>query len=276
MPDPFLCAALSGLFGLLIGSFLNVCIFRWPRDLSVVSPRSRCARCEHPIAWYDNIPLLSYVLLRGRCRYCALPISLRYPIVEALTALCFAWFAWKYGWTWATARDSAFVAILITLAFADAETRILPDEFTLGGILAGFVFALLTPVPDTTATVLASIFGWEPPPIAASLSESFLGAIIPSGALWTTGALFEKLRHKEGLGFGDVKMMAMIGAFSGVRGALLTLVVGSVLGSVIGVLYLAITRKDAGTYQLPLGTFLAIGGVVNALAGQQITSWYLR
>ncbi len=135
-------AVLAALFGLLVGSFLNVCIYRWPRDLSVVQPRSHCPGCEKPIAWYDNIPLLSFVLLRGRCRGCGSAISLRYPIVELMTGCLWGWFVYKYGATPEAARWCVFCAMLITLGFADAETRILPDEFTLGGIGAGMVLAL--------------------------------------------------------------------------------------------------------------------------------------
>ena len=214
---------------LLIGSFLNVCIYRWPRDLSVVHPRSRCLHCEAPIAWFDNIPVASYFFLRGRCRQCRAAISPRYPAVELLTAALFAAFVWRFGASPEASRGCVFAAMLTVLAFADVETRILPDEFTIGGALAGLAFAAFLAVPDTTAHALAALFGLPLGPRLLSLAESVLGAIVPSGALWLGGTLFEKLRHKEGLGFGDVKMMAMIGAFLGVRGALLSLMAGSVL-----------------------------------------------
>jgi len=269
-------AALGAVFGLLIGSFLNVCIYRWPRDLSVVRPRSHCPACERPIAWFDNVPVFSYAILGGRCRGCRVPISLRYPAVELLTALLFGWFAFRHGLSLETLRSCVFSAILITLIFADAETRILPDEFTLGGAVAGFVFALFLPVPDMSAHAIAFIFDVHANQQALSLAEALLGAIIPSGSLWLGGMLFEKLRHKEGLGFGDVKMMAMIGAFLGLRATLLALIVGSTLGSVIGLGYVAIKRKDAGSYQLPLGTFLGIGGLAVELCGQQVINWYAR
>ncbi len=268
-------ALLAGVFGLLIGSFLNVCIHRWPRDQSVVHPRSRCPQCERPIAWFDNIPVLSYLLLQGRCRGCAASISLRYPLVELLTGVLFFWLVLRLGPTPAALRDCAFVGMLITLAFSDAETLLLPDEFTLGGLAAGLVLAWLIPVPDDTFRALAAAsdlhLGWR----TLSFGEALLGAAVPSGFLWLGGVLFEKLRHKEGLGFGDVKMLAMIGAFLGLKGALLTLIAGSVLGSVIGLAYIAFTRKDAGTYQLPLGTFLAVGGVAVALFGGPFIAWYL-
>lgn len=267
-------AGLAAIFGLLIGSFLNVCIHRWPRDLSVVHPRSRCPKCERQLAWFDNIPVLSYVLVRGRCRYCGVPISIRYPIVELLTAVLFFWFVWHLGPTLFAARYCAFTAMLTVLAFADAETRLLPDELTLGGAVAGFAFACFIAVPDSSFHALADIFEWPLGPRALSLGESLLGATLPAGSLWLGGILFEKIRHKEGLGFGDVKMTAMIGAFLGLKGALLTLIAGSVLGSVTGLAYIAITRKDIGSYQLPLGTFLAIGGAAVAMFGGPLIAWY--
>jgi leader peptidase (prepilin peptidase)/N-methyltransferase len=267
-------ALLAAIFGLLVGSFLNVCIHRWPRDLSVVHPRSRCPECERQIDWFDNIPVLSYLLLRGRCRHCRAPISARYPIVELLTAALFFWFVWHLGPTGSAARYCVFAAMLIVLAFADAETRLLPDEFTLGGALAGLAFACFLAVPDSSFHALADIFNWPLGPRALWFGEALLGATLPAGSLWLGGILFERIRHKEGLGFGDVKMMAMIGAFLGLRGALLTLIAGSILGSVTGLVYIAITRKDMGTYQLPLGTFLAIGGVGVAMFGGPLIAWY--
>src|SRR5450432_1970371 len=133
-------AVLAAIFGLLAGSFLNVCIHRWPRDLSVVHPRSRCPQCDRQIAWFDNIPVISYLLLRGRCRHCNASISARYPIVELLTAALFFFFVWQLGPTLSAARYCVFTAMLIVLAFADAETLLLPDEFTLGGAAAGLIF----------------------------------------------------------------------------------------------------------------------------------------
>jgi leader peptidase (prepilin peptidase) / N-methyltransferase len=258
---------LAGLFGLLIGSFLNVCIYRWPRDLSVVHPRSRCPECERQIAWYDNVPVASYVLLGGRCRGCAARIHWRYPAVELLTAISFVWFAHQYGLTPEAAKYCVLAAILIALAFTDADTRILPDELTIGGTLAGVVFAAFVPVANP-------IWPWRISPRLDSVMESLAGALICSGAIWLAGWLFEKLRHKEGLGFGDVKMLAMAGAFLGVQGALLTVILGSILGSVAGLLYIKLTGKDAGTYQLPFGTFLAIAAFVVAMQGAGMIGWY--
>ena len=262
------------LAGLLIGSFLNVCIYRFPRDLSVVRPRSHCPACERTIVWYDNIPLISYLLLGARCRYCQTRIPVRYPAVELLTALLFGYFVWRFGLTLTGAKYCILSAILVALVFSDFEELILPDEFTLGGTVIGLIFALLVPVPDIVAHAIASLADLSLSQRTLSVAEAVLGIVLPSGSLWLGGFLFEKLRHKEGLGMGDVKMMAMVGAFLGIRGALLTLIVGSVLGSVVGLLYIKITRQDAATYQLPFGTFLGIAGIGVALQGQRVIDWY--
>jgi leader peptidase (prepilin peptidase)/N-methyltransferase len=247
--------ALAGIFGLLIGSFLNVCIYRCPRDLSVVRPRSGCPECGNPIAWYDNIPVLSYVLLRRRCRRCGKGIPWRYPLVELITAISFAYFVHRYGLGVEALKYCVFAAILIALVFTDLETLLLPDELTIGGLLAGLVFAFFVP---------------------PSIGKALLAAIIPAGAIWFGGWLFEKLRHKQGLGFGDVKLLAMIGAFLGLRGALLTIILGALAGSVIGLAFIRFTGKDAGSYQLPFGSFLGAAALFTAIEGQGIIAWYAR
>ena len=159
-------AILALLFGLIIGSFLNVCIHRWPRGRSVVKPRSHCVRCRKPIAWYDNIPLLSYAILRGRCRNCGRPISIRYPSVELITGMLFFFFVWTLGPSGPAIKMCVFTAILVALIFCDLEKRLLPDELTLGGTLVGFAFAVFVPVPDVTATAILWLTGsrsrWSP------------------------------------------------------------------------------------------------------------------
>src|SRR5437870_2426751 len=193
-------ALLAFVFGLLIGSFLNVCIFRLPRDLSVVRPRSFCPECEKPIAWYDNVPLLSYLRLKGRCRNCGKPIPARYPIVEALTAALFFSFVAALGPSVPAIKLCLFSALLVGMVFADLERRILPDEFTLGGLAAGLALSWVVPVSDVTAEFLLAIAGVPLKGHALSLVEAISGAVVPSGFLWLTGELFYRLRHKEGLG----------------------------------------------------------------------------
>jgi leader peptidase (prepilin peptidase)/N-methyltransferase len=300
-------ATLAGVFGLLIGSFLNVCIYRFPRDLSVVRPRSFCPECyelavasretepkasersdDEPkeldeeaaktaaIAWYDNIPLVSFLLLKGRCRHCGKSISARYPVVEALTALSFFSFVAVLGPTLAALKFCLLSALLWGMIFADLEELILPDEFTLGGVVAGLALSWVVPVSDGTAQLLFAMLGVPLNTHTLSLAESALGAAIPSGFLWFTGELYQRLRHREGLGFGDVKMVAAIGAFLGLHYTLLTLIAGSLLGSVVGLVYILATRKDHTSYPLPFGTFLGIGAIGVSLVSQKVVAWYAR
>jgi leader peptidase (prepilin peptidase)/N-methyltransferase len=271
-------AALAGVFGLLIGSFLNVCIYRFPRDLSVVRPRSFCPDCEKPIAWYDNVPLLSYAFLKGRCRHCGLPIPWRYPVVEALTAILFFSFTAALGPTLPDFKFCLLSALLVGMIFADLEERILPDEFTIGGLVAGLALSWAVPVVSTSGSVAGLFLSVARIPVGphgASLADSILGAAIPSGFLWLTGVVFQKLRHKEGLGFGDVKMVAAIGAFLGLPNALLTLIAGSALGSVLGILYILIARKDHASYELPFGSFLGAAAILVSLYVEHVVSWYV-
>jgi leader peptidase (prepilin peptidase) / N-methyltransferase len=264
-------AILAALAGLLIGSFLNVCIFRLPRDLSVVRPRSFCPACEKMIAWYDNVPLLSFLLLRGRCRHCGTRISFRYPLVEILTALSFATCVAALGPTLEALKYCIFSAILITLIFSDMEERILPDEFTLGGTLIGIVLAVFVPLP---AQLSLLFLPFSISPLWRSVSEAAIGAGVSSGCIWFVGWVFEKLRHKEGLGFGDVKMIAMIGAFLGLELALLTLIAASLFGAISGLIYILFARKDASTYELPFGSFLGMAGLAVAMFGKVAVGWY--
>ena len=263
-------AALVGLLGLLIGSFLNVCIYRFPRDLSVVRPRSFCPECEHTIAWFDNVPLLSFALLKGRCRHCGKRIPARYPIVEALTAILFFVTVATLGVSVVAFKFCLLSSLLVGMIFSDLEERILPDELTLGGLVAGLALSWVVPVGDGTAGFLLALAGAKLNEHPLSLVESILGAAVPSGFLWLTGELFQKLRHKEGLGFGDVKMMATVGAFLGIRGALQTLILGSLLGSVIGLVYILVTRKDHSSYELPFGSFLGVAALVVSLMSQRV------
>lgn len=251
------------LAGLLLGSFLNVCIYRWPRDLSILRPqRSFCPHCERTIAWYDNIPVLSYLWLRGRCRHCGGGIPWRYPVVELLTGVLFAVSLARLGPTWAALKSCTFSFLLVGLFFADLEELILPDELTKSGMALGVLFSLVVPLP-----VLLTYFvlprAWDLRWF--SLAESVLAAAVCSGILWGTGALYKQIRHREGLGFGDVKLVAMIGAFLGLAGVLQTLMLGSIAGAVVGLTYLLWTKKDMSTYELPFGSFLAAAALVTGL-----------
>lgn len=264
-------ALFIGLFGLLIGSFLNVCIYRMPRDLSVVSPRSACPHCEKQIAWYDNIPVVSWLLLRRKCRHCGGPISWRYPAVELITGILFFLGGLLLGPTLIALKFCIFAAIQVALIVTDFEERILPDEFTLGGTVVGFLLAAVIPMEPGVMALLLPVT-WNRS--AISVVESVAGALFTSGVLWAFGALYQKVRHREGLGFGDVKMVMMIGAFFGIQATLLTLIIGSVLGSVVGLLYIVFTRQDASTYELPFGSFLGAAALGVALYGGPVLAWY--
>lgn len=265
--------ALAFLAGLLIGSFLNVCVYRLPRDLSVVRPRSFCPHCEKMIAWYDNVPVLSYLLLGAKCRHCKARIPLRYPIVELATAAAFAVCFAALGPTLAAVKYAIFSAILITLVASDFEERILPDEFTIGGTVIGLALAPFVPLEFGWAHILLpSALG----PRWLSLGEAALGAGFTSGMIWFVGWAYEKVRHREGLGFGDVKMIAMIGAFLGLKWALFTLIASSLLGSILGLAFIFIARKDASTYELPFGSFLGITALAVAMFSDVVTVWYSK
>jgi len=265
--------AIAFLAGLLIGSFLNVCVYRLPRELSVVRPRSFCPQCEKTIAWYDNIPVLSYLFLGAKCRYCRARIPFRYPLVELATAAAFAVCVAALGPTLAAVKYAIFSAILITLIASDMEERILPDEFTLGGTALGLLLAIFVPLePGWAFLLLPQALGtrW------LSFAEAALAAGLSSGIIWLVGWLYQKLRHREGLGFGDVKMIAMIGAFLGLKAALATLIMASLFGSIAGLIYIFATRKDASTYELPFGSFLGLAALAIAMFGQVINGWYAR
>lgn len=258
-------AILALLFGLLIGSFLNVCIYRWPNDLSVVKPRSHCIACEKMIAWYDNIPIVSYLILGGKCRYCKARISWRYPVVELATGLLFFYWIYTKGVTGLGIKMCIFSALMVGLTFSDLEERILPDEMTIGGIVIGLVFSFFVRVNDFSAMAILWMVGLPPADKYRSVAESAMGTALPALFLWGGGWLYEKVRHKEGLGFGDVKLIALVGAFLGLHDALVTLLLGSVSGAILGYSYIKLTRQDTSTYELPFGSFLAVAALVPAI-----------
>lgn len=252
---------IAGIFGLLIGSFLNVCISRIPRDMSVVSPRSFCVECGSQIAWYDNIPLFSYVALRGHCRTCGRAIGIRHVIVELATCLLFAACVWRYGITLEALKWMVFEVILLVLFWTDIEERILPDEFTLGGLAAAFVFAVFIPVHSFFGDfLLASWSYW-----AKSLANAAVGALIVTVPIWMLSYVYGLIIKRETLGLGDVKLLLMMGAFLGPENQLSACLIGAVTGAVVGVAYLVWKRKHFRSYELPFGSFLCLGGICVAL-----------
>jgi leader peptidase (prepilin peptidase)/N-methyltransferase len=243
--------AFAALAGLLIGSFLNVCIYRVPRDLSVVRPRSFCPECGKPVAWFDNIPVLSFALLKGRCRICGKAIGLRYPLVELTTAALFAATIARFGWSLAGLKWCLFEAIMTVLFWVDLEERILPDEFTLGGSALGLLFAFFTKVPGELPALFVPSWGVR----GQSLFEALAGAIVLTVPLTALGFVWGRVTKREVLGLGDVKLLPCIGLFLGLEGGISTLLLGSLGAVILGGLYIFIAKKKAREYPLPLGSF---------------------
>jgi leader peptidase (prepilin peptidase) / N-methyltransferase len=270
---------LVGILGAIIGSFLNVVIHRVPLEESIVFPNSRCPSCSAVIAFYDNVPVLSYLLLRGRCRACKQRVSPRYPAVELMTALLFVAVVWRTGVTAALPFDLVFVSALVALIFIDAEHMILPNAITYPGIAFAVVARLAIPYLmgqphfDDLPWLLEGLFqGW--PLWAASLGGAVLGALVGGGSLWLMGWIWEKLRGIEAMGLGDVKMMFMVGAYLGWRLTILTIFMGVFSGSIIGIVVMLVQgRRDLKIY-LPFGIFLGIGAIAALLIGPQIVEWY--
>lgn len=270
MPPSALYTAIAGLAGLIIGSFLNVCIYRIPRGMSVVSPRSFCPECGSSIPWHDNVPLLSYVFLRGRCRRCRQPIGVQYPIVEMVTGAVFALTAVRYGWSLVTLKWAVFEAILIVLFWTDLEERTLPDEFTIGGAVAGILFAIFVHLPGG----LAGLFFPAMRPVWQSLLNAAAGAAVLAAPMWLAAAIYARIRGREGLGLGDVKLLVLLGVFLGLSAGLLALLIGAVAGSLIGIVYIWTTRKRASTYELPFGTFLCAAAAAVVLFSPRVAGLF--
>jgi leader peptidase (prepilin peptidase) / N-methyltransferase len=260
--EPFYLAAVF-IFGLLLGSFLKVCIYRIPRDLSVASPRSFCPECGLQIAWYDNVPLLSYLLLRGRCRSCGRAVGLRYPVVEFTTAVLLAITAFRYGYTFAALKWSLFECILIVLFWTDLEERLLPDELTIGGSVAGLIFAIFLPVKGQLTDLLLP----ASPVLLKSLINAGAGAFL-AVPLWLLGWIVGAIRKREALGMGDVKLVVLIGIFLGFEASVPALMIGAVAGSIVGLGYLVITRKEMAGFELPMGSFFCLGACLLPLLGR--------
>jgi leader peptidase (prepilin peptidase)/N-methyltransferase len=284
LPLP-LAAVFIAALGAIIGSFLNVVIFRLPREESIVFPNSRCTQCSTAIKAYDNIPVLSYLILRGRCRKCEARISPRYPAVEALTGLLFvAVFLHdvigRNGPTAALPFDLLLVSALVVLVFIDAEHMILPNAITYPGMVFALVARFLLPFlmganafDDLSSLMRVSYFtGW--PVWAVSIVGAVLGALAGGGSLWLMGWLWEKLRGVEAMGLGDVKMMFMVGAYLGWRLSVLTIFMGVLTASLTGILLMLRRGERNMQMMLPFGIFLGVGAIIALLAGTRIIAWY--
>ncbi|MDT5060373.1 MAG: leader peptidase (prepilin peptidase) / N-methyltransferase [Acidobacteriota bacterium] len=272
-------------FGAIIGSFLNVVIHRLPREESIVFPNSRCPSCEALIGPLDNIPLISYAILRGRCRKCRAPISWRYPAVELLTAITYAVVFlcdvyWRGGMTYTILFDLIFVSALVALIFIDAEHMLLPNAITYPGIVFAIIARLALPYlvgpyafDDLPSLWYGPFSAW--PMWAVSLLGACLGALAGGGTLWLVGWLWERIRGVEAMGLGDVKMMFMVGAYLGWRLTILTIFAGVLTGSIIGVGVMMRRREKDMQMQLPFGIFLGIGSIFALLIGSRIIAWYV-
>ncbi len=292
------------LFGLAFGSFLNVCIYRLPRGLSVVAPRSACPTCKKQIAFYDNLPVLSWFLLGGRCRHCKEKISPRYWVIELLTALLFLACYQYFGPTLSTLKYCVFSFLLLGLIFTDAETKLLPDAMTLPGLALGLIFSLLVPVNDLASQFLPGVvnlpFNGEVTMRLFSFLDSLFGAALGAAFIYGAGAIYLRWRGAEGMGFGDVKLMAMVGAFLGMKLTVMTIFAASVAGSVFGLTTVflvwikrtqrfmkrlanvqAARRRGWQSaqivyrhYQMPFGVFLGSVALLAFFFGDRFLHWY--
>ena len=258
MIDPahpgWLGPAFGALLGVLIGSFLNVCILRWgaePKE-SIVRPPSHCPRCGRGLSWYENVPVLSWLLLRARCRGCGEPISMMYPLIELATAAIWGYMTWRHGLTLEALRGAVFGTILLGIAMTDARRYIIPDEFTWGGLVIGLLFSLAGGLPG--------------------LTTALIGATVGFGLLWIVGTVGTWVFKEDAMGGGDVKMMAMVGAFLGWQGVLLTIFLGALTGSLVFVPLLLAGQKKL----VPFGIFLSIGAAIAYGFGPAILGWYGR
>ena len=246
---------ISIILGALIGSFLNVCILRLPQEESIITPGSHCPHCKNSIKAYDNIPLISYILLRGRCRYCHSPISIQYPLIEGITALGSLILFMKFGPSLSYLFYFSFVAALIVITVIDLYHQIIPDVISLPGIGAGLLASLI--IPQIT------------------FLNSLLGILLGGGSLFLVATLYQWLFKREGMGGGDVKLLAMIGAFLGWKAVILTILLSSLIGSITGIIIMVSKGKDF-KYAIPFGPFLSLGAVISLFYQNEIIFWYLR
>ena len=302
--DPIFALA-AFVFGLTFGSFLNVCIYRLPRGMSVVAPRSSCPKCHAPISWYDNVPVLSWLILRGRCRHCHTRISPRYMVIELLTGTLFLLCYAKLDLTLPALKCAVFGFLLLGLIFSDAETKLLPDKLTLPGLALGLLFSIFVPVNDLATQLIP---GMVPLPVSSEVSWHFLsfvdaliGTAVGASFIYGAGAIYLRWRGVEGMGFGDVKLMAMVGSFLGLRLTVFTLFAATLAGSIFGigtmfVVWMKRTRRRIRRhhetiaqarrrawqsaslvyryYQMPFGVFLGSMALIAFFFGNAFLRWY--
>ena len=250
---PWMLDLLTVLLGLIIGSFLNVCIYRLPKEMSIVRPRSSCPSCNRTIAWYDNIPVLSYLFLQGKCRHCGTGISFRYPLIEGITGLISWLVFYRFGLGLAYFVYFFYAASLLVVSVIDLDHRIIPDQISLSGIVIGLLLAALTPL--------------------LPFLDSLAGFALGGGSLLLVGMAYEAVSKQEGIGGGDIKLLAMIGAFTGWKGVLFTIFGGSLIASIVGIT-LMIVRRQNGQVPIPFGPFLSAASFLFLLEGERLIQAY--
>ncbi len=244
------------ILGAIVGSFLNVCIYRLPREKSIIRPPSSCPSCEKPIRFYDNIPIISYLLLKGKCRQCSVHISIRYPVVEFITAFLFFFLFRKFGLSFDFFVNVFFVSILVAISFIDFDFQIIPDVLSIGGLIVGFFLAFFR----------KPLFLYQ---------DSLYGILLGGGILFVIAYGYQLLRKREGMGGGDIKLLGMIGAFCGIQGVIFSLMAGSLLGTAVGIPMMLIKGEDS-KYAIPFGPFLSLGALIFLFFGETMINMFLN
>ena len=273
--DPVFLNIFAFLFGAIVGSFLNVCIFRIPLGTSLISPSSHCPHCKNSLKAYDNIPILSYFLLGGRCRNCRAPISARYPLVETIMALFSTFLMLKFGLSPSFFIYFILISSLVVVSFIDLDHRIIPDKISLPGIILGFLASFVKPVEGQNDFLVLFVFKTVRGALNMAALDSLLGICIGGGLLYAVAVLFYWATKKEGMGGGDIKLLAMIGAFLGWSSTVFIILISSLLGSIVGVAIMVAKGADS-KYAIPFGPFLSMGAVIYLFFGREIIRWYLH